>query len=179
MSRSLASTSTLQRLPLSWHQGLPAAQVSVWLPPPVLIRVLLSLQVTPSSSASSSHSPILSTASSSLPTQCLIPIQKSGISTSRGIVCEAGRSKARDGNSTCQAPLSFPAADIPTSTQGEPGTAAESAQRGRKDGGWPTGGLIANPQPLLQPSQGAGARHGSCDIFLLFSPLCNLFCLGR
>lgn len=92
--------------------------------------------------------------------------------TSTGTVCEPGQNRARDGNSTCQAPLSFPAANIPVSTQDEPGTEMETAQRGRKGEGWPTDGLISNPQPLLQPNKGTGAGHRSCDraIFLLLSP---------
>lgn len=83
--------------------------------------------------------------------------------TSTGIVCEPGQNRARDGNSTCQAPLSFPAANIPVSTQDAPGTAMETAQRGKKGEGWPTDGLISNPQPPLQPSKGTGAGNRFCD----------------
>lgn len=100
--------------------------------------------------------------------------------TSTGTVCESGQNRARDGNSTCQAPLSFPAANIPVSTQDEPGTEMETAQRGRKGEGWPTDGLISNPQPPLQPSKGTGTGHRSCDrASSSFSPLNNLFFLGR
>lgn len=101
--------------------------------------------------------------------------------TSTGTVCEPGQNRARDGNSTCQAPLSFPAANIPVSTQDEPGTEMETAQKGRKgEEGWPTDGLISNPQPPLQPSKETGAGHRSCDrASSSFSPLNNLFFLGR
>lgn len=156
----------LQYLPSSWHQGLPADQVSVWLP---LIRVLVVPTFT--SSLLNLQLPLSSLLYCflSLPTQSLTPTQKSGVSTSTGITCEPGQRRPEMQTAPVRPPCLFLLLIFPQRHRMNQG----QQWRVRKGGGWPTCGLISNPQPSLQPRKGAGAGHQPCDKHLhssLLSP---------
>lgn len=100
----LASVPTLQCLPSSWPQGSPPGQVSVWLCPPVLIRVLVVPTFTPSQLSLQLLLSSLLYCLLSLPTQSLIPLLKAGVSPAQALCV----SQARTGPEMETAPVRPP-----------------------------------------------------------------------